>query len=124
MEKHRCRDFLLNILEAISEIELLIGDKTLEQFTADKTVQTITLQSIEIIAKATRLIPDYIKKVNPDFPWQKMAALSDELAIAYLEFDTKNLYKTAKETIPPLKVPIEKILKNKPNTINKKRSPQ
>lgn len=113
MEKHRCRDFLLNILEAISEIELLIGDKTIKQFTADKTAQTITLQNIEIIAKATRLIPDYIKTVNPDFPWQKMAALSDELAIAYLEFDTKNLYKTAKETIPPLKVPIEKIIKNK-----------
>jgi uncharacterized protein with HEPN domain len=39
-----------------------------------------------------------------------MAAMADELALAYLVMDPKNLYKTATQTIPPLKAPIEKML--------------
>ena len=107
--RHRCRDFLLNIEEAIDDIGKYTNKKTYEEFAQDKTLQTLTLQSIEIIAKATRLIPSSFKAQNPIFPWKKMEALSDQIALAYLEIDTEQLYKTATKTIPPIKASIEKI---------------
>jgi uncharacterized protein with HEPN domain len=42
-----------------------------------------------------------------------MAGMRDKLIHGYFGVDTKTLYKTAKEDIPPLKKPIDKILKEK-----------
>ena len=116
MKSPEYRDFLNNILEAINDTQAFIGGMTYEEFVKDqKTLNAVTF-SIQMIGEAAKHIPKNVKTENPDFPWEKMAKMSDDLILRYFAIDNKALYQTATQTIPPLKAPIEKILKNQPQT--------
>ncbi len=114
MKNPAYHNYLSSILEAIDEIKSFIGKMSYNKFAQDKTARTLTIQCIQIIAEATKHIPQNEKADNPNFPWEKIAALGDSIVLAYLELDVQSLYKTATETIPQLKTPIEKMLKSQP----------
>jgi uncharacterized protein with HEPN domain len=44
-----------------------------------------------------------------------MAGMRDKLIHAYFGIDTETLWKAVKENIPPLKLPIQKMLKDQKN---------
>ena len=113
MKSRDYRDFLHDILEAIIDIETFIDDLSYEEFVKDRKTLNAIVRSIEVIGEATKNIPDKIKTEYTNLPWKRMAGMRDKLIHGYFGVDTKTLYKTAKDDIPPLKELIDKILKEK-----------
>jgi uncharacterized protein with HEPN domain len=116
MKTRDYRDFLNDILEAINDIGNFIDDLSYESFIKDRKTLYAVAHSFEVIGEATKNIPANVKAEHKDVPWKRMAGMRDKLIHGYFGVDTKTLYKTAKQDIPPLKAPIEEILKNQPQT--------
>lgn len=110
MKSRDHRDFLQDILDAITDIESFIDNVSYEEFVEDRKTLNAVIWSIGVIGEATKNIPDKIKTEHKDIPWKRMAGMRDKLIHGYFGVDTKTLYKTAKEDIPPLKAPIKKML--------------
>ena len=55
-------DRLLDILEAIAEIDEMLAGLRLEQFTADKMRRMATERYLEVVCEAARKLPDNIKQ--------------------------------------------------------------
>ncbi len=113
MSNRDYRDFLHDILEAIEDIDSFIDDLSYEDFVNDRKTLNAVMRSIEVIGEAAKNIPDQIKAEYKDVPWKRMTGMRDKLIHGYFGVDTKTLYRTVKEDIPPLKAPIQKILKEK-----------
>lgn len=111
MKNPEYRDFLNNIIIAINNMEIFIDRMSYDEFIKDKKTLSAVIMSIEMIGEASKHIPENVKIKNPEFPWERMAKLSDELILRYFQIDNSTLYKTAKDDIPPLKNSILKILK-------------
>lgn len=75
-------DRLRDILEAITEIERLVANGSLVQFTADKTGRMATERYLEIVCEAARRLTD-VKRDAPDIEWQKMVDFGNVLRHAY-----------------------------------------
>jgi uncharacterized protein with HEPN domain len=113
MKSRDYRDFLNDILEAIADIETFINDLSYEEFAKDRKTLNAVVRSLEVIGEAAKNIPDKIKTEYTDVPWKRMTGMRDKLIHGYFGVNTKTLYKAAKDDIPPLKEPIDKILKEK-----------
>lgn len=112
MKKRDYRDFLQDILEALNDAESFVDNLSFEEFAADRKTIYAVVRSVEIIGEATKNIPDQIKAQTPDLPWKRMAAMRDKLIHGYFGVDIKTLYKTAKQDLPTLKIPIQKIIEH------------
>jgi uncharacterized protein with HEPN domain len=55
-------DRLLDILEAIAEIDKMLAGCRLEQFTADKMRRMATERYLEVICETARRLPDTVKQ--------------------------------------------------------------
>lgn len=105
------RDFLNDILDAITEIESFIDDLSYDEFVKDRKTFNAVIRSIEVIGEATKNIPDEIKAEYKDLPWKRMAGMRDKLIHGYFGIDSKTLYRAAEDDIPPLKALIQKMQK-------------
>jgi uncharacterized protein with HEPN domain len=111
MKKRDATDYLKDILQAIDEVETFIDDLTYDEFINDKKTLNAVVRSIEVIGEATKNIPESIRSKYPELPWREMAGMRDKLIHGYFGIDTETIYKAAKQDLPPLKTPIQKILK-------------
>ncbi len=111
MKSRDHRDFLHDILEAINDIESFIGDLSYDEFIKDRKTLNAVIRSVEVIGEASKNLPDQIKEEHKDIPWKRMTGIRDKLVHGYFGVDTKTLYKTVTEDIPPLKKPIQKMIK-------------
>ena len=68
-------------------------------------------EALKSSEKRPKNLPDQIKEEHKDLPWKRMVGMRDKLIHDYFGVDTKTLYKTAKEDIPPLKTLIQVVLK-------------
>jgi uncharacterized protein with HEPN domain len=67
MRKRVASDYLQDILNAIEEVEVFIGDLTYDEFINDSKTLNAVVRSIEIIGEATKHIPQTIKAKIPKF---------------------------------------------------------
>jgi uncharacterized protein with HEPN domain len=112
-KKRDAGDYLKDILNAAEEVQIFTENLTYDDFIKDKRTLNAVTRSIEIIGEASKNIPDSIKAEYPSLPWKQMAGMRDKLIHAYFGIDTETLWEAAKNNIPTLKAPIEKILKEK-----------
>jgi uncharacterized protein with HEPN domain len=106
------RDYLQDILDAANDIESFVDDMTYEEFSEDRKTLNAVVRSIEIIGEATKNIPATMKAKHSELPWKQMAGMRDKLIHAYFGVDVETLWKAVKENIPPLKKPIQQMLKD------------
>jgi uncharacterized protein with HEPN domain len=110
MKTRDYRDYLQDILDAISDIENFLGDLTYNEFIKDRKTLNAVVRSIEIIGEASKNIPEPIKAKYKTLPWKQMAGMRNKLIHAYFGVDTETLWKATQNNIPQLKAPIEKML--------------
>lgn len=96
-------DRLRDVLEGISDIDELLGEATLERFTADRTLRLATERLHEIICEASRHIPDDIKRTEPGIHWRKMIDFGNLLRHAYHETDVAKVWDIVRNELPHLK---------------------
>jgi uncharacterized protein with HEPN domain len=95
-------DRLLDILEAIAEIDKMLAGFHLEQFTADKMRRLATERCLEIVCEAARKLPDDIKQGERDIDWRKMNDFGNRLRHAYHETEVDIVWDIIQNHLPRL----------------------
>lgn len=96
-------DRLRDILEAITEIEALVANGSLAQFTADKTGRMATERYLKIVCEAARRLTDDVKQDAPDIEWQKMIDFGNVLRHAYHSTNVERVWDIVQNDLAPLK---------------------
>jgi uncharacterized protein with HEPN domain len=74
---------LQDIIDAISHIRRKVDGISSEEFQADLDRRRIVERSFEIIAEASRRLPDDLKAPHPEIPWRKVAGIGNILRHDY-----------------------------------------
>ena len=87
------RAYLEDIKLSISEINIFMKDvNSKKEFQNNIEKIRAVERNIEIIGEAVKNIPDEIRSLATNIPWQKIAGIRDILAHAYFSIDTEILW--------------------------------
>jgi uncharacterized protein with HEPN domain len=100
-------DRLLDVKEAILEIEDILKDISLDQFKSQPRTLRLIERHLEIVCEAARNIPDYIKQDAPGIDWQKMTDFGNVLRRAYHSTRPDGVSTIIQEHLPALKSFVE-----------------
>lgn len=75
-------------------------------------MQDAIIRQIEIIGEATSRISIAFKKEYPELPWIDMKDMRNKLIHNYFGVNIKHVWNVVDQDISPLKLQIEKILKD------------
>jgi uncharacterized protein with HEPN domain len=104
--------YLRHILDAISRIgEYLYGINE-EEFVRNYLVQDGVIRQLEIIGEATKQISQRTREKHNNIPWKDMAGMRDKLIHDYFGVDVEQVWLTASNDIPTLKIEIEEVVNN------------
>lgn len=99
-----------DMLQSIEEIEHsafdhLDADSLREDFESFRAVE----RNLEILAEASKHLPEDIKAANAQIDWMKVVNLRNILAHDYGRVDHETVWKVIKNRLPELKAVLEKI---------------
>jgi len=105
------KDYILDILLSIQEIEKFVEGISFEEFINDKKTVNATIRSLEVMGEAVKKIPLELRNKYSEIPWKYIAGMRDKLIHEYHGVDLEIVWEVIKEEIPSLKPKFEKILK-------------
>lgn len=88
----RLRFRLLDILDAIAQLELLLGKLEFSSFVTDRVRRAACERFLEIVSEASRHIPQTWKTEHPEIPWKEIADIGNHLRHAYHSVDAEILW--------------------------------
>lgn len=114
--------YLMDILSAIVEIEEFTKDMAFEDFQNNVMAIRAVTMDLSIIGEAVKdkHIPRNIKRKYPQLPWKMMNKARNIIIHEYSGIKIKDVWDTIKLELPPIKLHIQKILKDESfNPINR-----
>jgi len=102
--------YLRHILDAIAKVEVYLGGQGEMAFSQNTLLQDGVIRQIEIIGEATKRLSQQLRAKYGRIPWQDIAGMRDKLVHDYFGVDIGQVWLTATEDLPLLKVEVEKIL--------------
>jgi uncharacterized protein with HEPN domain len=106
------RKFGLALAEILNEIEWIstvTAGKQLDDFSKDRATRYIVERSIEIIAEASRRIPEELKALQPEIDWRAVAGIGNMLRHEYHATSSKLLWDVISADLTQLKAAVEAI---------------
>lgn len=100
-----------DILEAIVDIEHFTQEMSFEDFRSDKKTVKAVLYSIALIGEAVRQIPPKVQQQYQEIPWREMRDIRNVVIHEYFGIDLEILWATVQRDLPPLVVPLKKMIK-------------
>jgi len=104
------RDYIQDILDAISDVDDFIGTMRFEDFLKDKKTVNAVLKSIEIMGEASKRIPQNLRDKYPAVPWKRMAGVRDKLIHEYSGVDLEIVWKLIKHELTLVQPEILKVM--------------
>jgi uncharacterized protein with HEPN domain len=102
--------YLRHMLDAIAKVAMYLRDKDETAFNDDTLLQDGVIRQIEIIGEATKRLSGGLRAQYGQLPWQDIAGMRDKLIHDYFGVDIGQVWLTATEDLPLLKVELERIL--------------
>ena len=104
------RVYLDDIIESSSLIANYISGKNKEQFDNDSEMQDAVIRRLEVIGEAIKRLPMKFREQHSEIEWKSATGMRDILIHHYDEVETKQIWLTVTEILPPFKIQIEKLL--------------
>ncbi|MEA2891409.1 MAG: hypothetical protein QOI05_2202 [Bradyrhizobium sp.] len=104
-------DRLSDIREAISQIERITSNMTLEQFASDVAARAATERFLEVVCEASRHLSDDIKQQEPRIAWRKMVDFGNLLRHAYRSTKTEIVWDVVQNDLPALKAFVDRSIR-------------
>ncbi|MBV9562048.1 MAG: DUF86 domain-containing protein [Bradyrhizobium sp.] len=101
-------DRLHDILEAIQDVEKLLGGADLHKFVSDRMLRLASERLLEIVCEASRRLPDGLKAMEPNIDWRKIIDFGNVLRHAYHATDVEKVWDVVQNHQPPLKAFVER----------------
>lgn len=99
--------YLSEMLAAISSIKDFTYGMDRETFLEDEKTKSAVVRQFEIIGEAAKSIPEDIRSLDPDIPWNNIAGMRDRLIHAYFNVDYDLVWDTLETELPVLESKIE-----------------
>jgi uncharacterized protein with HEPN domain len=106
----RPKERLRDILEAIAAIDRY-RDRDRSAFEQNELLQVWFLRHLQLIGEAARRLPEEIRNLAPDIPWQKMIGMRNILVHEYFVIDLDVVWDAVQRDVPLLKPAVEALLK-------------
>ena len=108
-EERLLQDYLNDILESISDIREFIEGMDFDVFTKDKKTVKAVIRSLEVIGEAVNKLPQNIRNLYPETPWQEMIGMRNRLIHEYFGIDLTIVWQPFEEDLQPLEANVIKI---------------
>jgi uncharacterized protein with HEPN domain len=100
---------LRHMLSAIDAIERY-RDRDRAAFEQDELLQARFLLHLHIIGEDTRTLPDAVRAIAPDVPWNKIIGMRNILVHGYFNIDRDIVWEAATRDAPALRPLVERPL--------------
>jgi uncharacterized protein with HEPN domain len=104
--KERLRD-ILQAIEAIDRYRA--GERG--EFDQNEMLQVWFLRHLQIIGEAARHVPDEVRDMAPDIPWNKIIGMRNILVHGYFTIDLDIVWDAVQQDVPLLKPAVVALLK-------------
>jgi len=111
MPKRGDKEFLLDVIEAIKRIELYTKGLSYPDFLQKIETQDAVVRNFEIIGEAVKNISKNLKTKYNNLQWKEIAGMRDKVIHFYFGVNWDIVWRAAKDSLPPFKETIERILK-------------
>jgi uncharacterized protein with HEPN domain len=111
MPKRGDKEFLLDIIEAIKRIELYTKGLTYQDFLRRMETQDAVVRNFEIIGEAVKHVSKTLKVKYDNIQWKEITGMRDKVIHFYFGVNWDIVWGAAKDSLPPFKAEIGKILK-------------
>ncbi len=101
--------YLKDMLDAISDIEVFIGNINEAEFYKNKEKKYAVVRTLEIIGEATKNLSKELRAKHKEIPWKEIAGMRDKLIHWYFGIKWELVWGTVKNKIPELKNQLSKI---------------
>lgn len=102
--------YLRHILDAVAKVEVYLRGRDEMAFSQNTLLQDGVIRQIEIIGEATKRLSRELRAKYGQLPWKDIAGMRDKLSHDYFGVDIGQVWLTATEDLPLLKVEVERIL--------------
>ena len=106
--RFRVRD-ILGAMEAIADYTRAM---TYEDFAADARTMDAVIRNLTTMGESTRWIPDTVLDAHPAVPWRTMRGVRNVVVHQYFGIDTRILWATVENDLPPLVPQLEEVLRS------------
>jgi len=101
--------YLKDMLDAISDIEVFIGNINEAEFYKNKEKKYAVVRALEIIGEAAKNLSKELKAKHKEIPWKEIVGMRDKLIHWYFGIKWELVWETVKNKIPELKNQLLKI---------------
>ena len=103
MKKRDDTVYLLDILDAIGQIETYLEGIAYDCFRQDRMRRDAVVRQLEIIGEASRDLSQAFLNRHPEIPWQDIIGMRHKIAHDYFIVDIRVVWDTAKNDLAPLR---------------------
>ena len=109
-EQVRDQGRLEHILNAINTIETFIKEQTFDSFSTNAMMYFAVVKNIEIIGEAAYMLTKEFRETHLEVEWKDIISMRHVLVHGYYQISKEEVWDTATQNIPPLKLQIEHYL--------------
>jgi uncharacterized protein with HEPN domain len=104
------RLYLHDILEAIDDIRLIVGDRSLGDMLSEMAARRAVLHALIVIGEAASKVPEDLRDKYPEVPWQRVVAFRNVVVHEYFALDWAIVWEALSSDLPELRAQVTRII--------------